>query len=191
MRPPSSCGSVRRCRGERRPRAGAWSWCRVGASSSRRAQLAAIAHQFDVDWRPVSTADRAVLESAWASAEARGRRGGGPRTRWSRRGRRPIATSRLPEFTARWFRSSPIRGRSCRDLDYDHERGRFTAVLSVTGDGMEPIDCGSRRGRRRRSTCRSPPPAFRRRHAARRRCADGAGPHVAWCMPRWCAIRRR
>ena len=104
------------------------------------AQLGAIARQFGVDWRPASSADRAVLDrpgrplrredvlDAVRSAADRSRRLGRLRHRTGRLHRR------------RSCRSRPIRGRSCRDLDYDADAGRFTAVLSVAGEGMEPID---------------------------------------------------
>jgi flagella basal body P-ring formation protein FlgA len=81
-------------------------------------QLAAIARQFRVDWRPVSSADRAVLE-----------RSGKPLKR----------DVELTEFMAPQvpFESQPQPVVS--DLDYDASAGRFAAMLSVAGTGMEPI----------------------------------------------------
>ncbi len=103
------------------------------------AQLAAIAHQFRVDWQPASTADRAVLD-----------RPGRPLRRDAvvRALRNALETSgvssdcdiELAEFTAPMvpFESDPRSVVS--DLSYDAGAGRFTAVLSIAGDGMEPID---------------------------------------------------
>jgi flagella basal body P-ring formation protein FlgA len=102
------------------------------------AQLGAIARQFGVDWRPASPADRAVLErlgrplrrddvldavrraliAAGASAECDVDIAGftPPLV--------PIEAAPRPEVS---------------DLDFDAAAGRFSAMLSVAGEGMEPL----------------------------------------------------
>ena len=103
------------------------------------AQLGAIARQFGVDWRPASSADRAVLDrpgrplpredvlDAVRSALVDG-------------GASPDCDIELADFTPPLvpFEAEPRPVVS--DLDYDANAGRFTAMLSVTGDGMEPIN---------------------------------------------------
>ena len=103
------------------------------------AQLAAIAHQFEVDWHPASNADRSVLD--WPGKALS----------------REAALAALREAVA----ASGVRPENCEislasfspplvpfdttphplvsQLDYDRVSGRFTAVLSVSGDGMEAI----------------------------------------------------
>jgi flagella basal body P-ring formation protein FlgA len=101
-------------------------------------QLAAIARQFGVDWRPASSADRAVLE-----------RPGKPlkrddvftavRSALVDDGVSDDCDIELTDFMAPEvpFESEPQPVVS--DLDYDAGAGRFAAMLSVTGVGMEPI----------------------------------------------------
>ncbi len=103
------------------------------------AQLGAIARQFGVDWRPASSADRAVLDRPGRPL----RREDGPGRREERPDRRRHI-ARLRHRTGRlygttWCRSSRIRGRWCPTLAYDSNAGRFTAMLSVAGEAMEPI----------------------------------------------------
>jgi flagella basal body P-ring formation protein FlgA len=102
------------------------------------AQLGAIARQFGVDWRPGSSADRAVLD-----------RPGHPlrrddvldalRTALVGAGASTDCDIELAGFTPPLvpFESDPHPAVS--DLDYDTNAGRFSAVLSVTGTGMDPI----------------------------------------------------
>lgn len=102
-------------------------------------QLAAIAHQFHVDWRPASTADRAVLD-----------RPGRPmkrddvlravRNALQAAGASEDCDIGLAEFTPPLvpFDSAPQPVVS--DLDYDANAGRFSAILSVTGEAMDPIN---------------------------------------------------
>ncbi len=103
------------------------------------AQLNAIARQFSVAWRSVSSADRAVLEwpgrplrkdeiiEAVRAADHRGR------------GMRTTVDIDLPGFTAadRADRR-PTTTPTVSQLDYDSNTGRFTAALTVTGGGHEP-----------------------------------------------------
>ena len=102
------------------------------------AQLGAIARQFGVDWRPASSADRAVLDrpgrplqredvlDALRSALIEG-------------GTSPDCDIELADFSPPLvpFESNPRPVVS--DLSYDTNAGRFTAMLSVAGESMEPI----------------------------------------------------
>ena len=101
------------------------------------AQLGAIARQFDVDWRPSSTADRIVLD-----------RPGRPfpreeamtalRAALAVAGVAADADVELPGFTPP---TVPIDVKASADvgqLDYNATTGQFTAILSVVGAGMSP-----------------------------------------------------
>ncbi len=102
------------------------------------AQLGAIARQFGVDWRPASSADRAVLD-----------RPGRPLRREDAldavksalvaAGASPDCDVELPGFTPPLvpFEADPKPVVS--DMDYEPNAGRFSAVLSITGTAMEPI----------------------------------------------------
>jgi flagella basal body P-ring formation protein FlgA len=102
------------------------------------AQLGAIARQFGVDWRVGSSADRAVLD-----------RPGRPmrredvldavRSALIAGGASDDCDVELAGFTPPLvpFESDPHAVVS--DLDYDANAGRFSAVLSVSGEAMEPI----------------------------------------------------
>ena len=103
------------------------------------AQLAAIARQFAVDWRPASSADRAVLD--WP---------GRPLSREAAMTalQEAIAASGVHpencEIDLSGFTSPlvPLDGAPhplVSQLAYDRASGRFTAMLSVTADGIEPI----------------------------------------------------
>jgi len=103
------------------------------------AQLTAIARQFAVDWRPASSADRAVLD--WP---------GRPLPREAALGalREAIAASGVTpdncEIDLAGFTSPviPLDGTPhplVSQLAYDRTTGRFTAMLSVTADGIDPI----------------------------------------------------
>jgi flagella basal body P-ring formation protein FlgA len=102
------------------------------------AQLAAIAHQFDVDWQPASSADQAVLE--WPGHPM-------PREDAVAAVREALMASgvsrdcsiELPGFTAPVVPSDSTPKPVVSQLDYDPNTGRFTATLSVSGAGMEPI----------------------------------------------------
>ncbi len=101
-------------------------------------QLAAIARQFGVDWRPSSSADRAVLE-----------RPGKPlhredilaavRSAVMQQGASADCDIDLAEFNPPLvpFESDPKPVVS--DLDYDASTGQFAATVSVTGTAMEPL----------------------------------------------------
>jgi flagella basal body P-ring formation protein FlgA len=101
-------------------------------------QLAAIARQFSVDWRPASSADRAVLErlgkplsrDAVLAAIRRALVADGASDDCDLE----IADFMPPQIP---FESEPQPIVS--DLDFDASAGRFAAMLSITGAGMEPI----------------------------------------------------
>lgn len=103
-------------------------------------QLAAIAHQFGVDWQPASKADRAVLD--WP---------GRPLPREAALGalREALAASGLsPDdceidlagFTPPLVPYDVAPQPLVSQLDYDRDSGRFVGVLSVTADGLDPIN---------------------------------------------------
>jgi flagellar basal body P-ring formation protein FlgA len=102
------------------------------------AQLGAIARQFSVDWRPVSSADRAVLD-----------RPGRPMRRDDvldavkhaliAAGASSDCDIELPGFSPPLVPIETDPRPMVSDLDYQSSDGRFTAVLSITGEAMEPI----------------------------------------------------
>jgi flagella basal body P-ring formation protein FlgA len=103
------------------------------------AQLAAIARQFGVDWRPASSGDRAVLD-----------RPGRPLGRdvaldavkgaLHAAGASDDCDVELPGFTPPLIPIETDARAVVADLDYDANGGRFTALLSITGQAMEPIN---------------------------------------------------
>jgi flagellar basal body P-ring formation protein FlgA len=102
------------------------------------AQLAAIARQYHVDWRPASSGDRAVLD-----------RPGRPLRREDAldavksaligAGASPECDVDLPGFTPPLVPLEADPRPVVSDLDYDPAAGRFSAELSITGTAMEPI----------------------------------------------------
>ena len=102
-------------------------------------QLAAIARQFGVDWRPGSAAERAVLERAGRLL---------PRDDVLKAvtaalvaaGASPDCEVELPGFTAPMVPLDARPQALATELQYEAGSGRFNAVLSVTGEGMEPIN---------------------------------------------------
>jgi flagellar basal body P-ring formation protein FlgA len=102
------------------------------------AQLAAIARQFGVDWRAASPADRAVLE-----------RLGRPLRREDvldavrealiAAGASDECDVDVAGFTPPLVPVEAVPRPVVSELDYDQGVGRFSAMLSVTGEGMEPL----------------------------------------------------
>lgn len=103
------------------------------------AQLNAIARQYSIAWRSVSRADRAVLE--WPGRllrkediiEA-------VRTALTAAGAADDCDIDIPGFSPP---TVPVETRpvpTVSQLDYDSNTGRFTAALTLTGEGMNPID---------------------------------------------------
>ena len=101
-------------------------------------QLRAIAVQYGVDWQPVSSADRAVLE--WPGRPLKREDAlAAVRAALEARGAAPDCDVEMPGFNPPIV---PLSGSSApivTQLDYDAEQGRFAATLSVSGDGMDPI----------------------------------------------------
>ena len=103
------------------------------------AQLAAIARQFGVDWRPTSTSERIVLE-----------RPGRPmpheqalsavRAALVAAGASPDCDIDLGGFAPPLIPYTGTKEPVVTQLDYDPASGHFTAVLSITGDNVEPIN---------------------------------------------------
>ena len=102
------------------------------------AQLAAIARQFDVDWRPASNADTAVLERPGRPLPREAVMDGLRRV-LAGAGVSDDADIQLPGWSPPMV---PVDGNlrpEVGQLDYDPASGRFTAELSVVADGIAPI----------------------------------------------------
>lgn len=101
------------------------------------AQLAAIARQFNVDWRPSGPGERIVLERPGhplpredALAALRGA--------LATAGVSADAEVELPGFAAPTVPADQPSRADVGQMEYDPGTGRFTAVLSVTAPGMAP-----------------------------------------------------
>jgi flagella basal body P-ring formation protein FlgA len=103
------------------------------------AQLNAIARQFNVAWRSVSRADRAVLE--WPGRPLRREEAvEALRLAITAAGTADDIDIDLSGFTPPVV---PVEGTptsTASQLDYDGTTGRFTAMLTVTAEGMNPMD---------------------------------------------------
>jgi flagellar basal body P-ring formation protein FlgA len=101
-------------------------------------QLRAIANQFGVDWRPMSSADRSILE--WPGRPLRKDEViAAVRGALVSQGAAPDCDIEIPGFVPPLV---PLTGASAPavvQLDYAREPGRFAANLSVTAPEMEPI----------------------------------------------------
>ena len=101
-------------------------------------QLKAIARLYDVDWQPVSGADRAMLE--WPGRPVKRQEGlDAVRTALVAQGAAPDCDIEIPGFNPPIVPLSGVSAPVVTQLDYNHEMGRFVAMLSLTGDGMQPI----------------------------------------------------
>ncbi len=102
------------------------------------AQLSAIARQFGVDWRSASSSDRAVLERPGRPLR-RNDVVDAVRSALVGSGASVDCDVELAGFTPPLvpFESDPRPVVS--DLEYDASAGRFSALLSVAGEAMEPI----------------------------------------------------
>ena len=103
------------------------------------AQLGAIARQFGVDWRPVSAGDRAVLERP-GRILAREEVLSAVKTALVAAGASPDCLIDLPGFNPPLVPIEADAHPVATQLDYDTASGRFAAILSITGDGMEPLN---------------------------------------------------
>ncbi len=101
-------------------------------------QLKAIARQYDVDWEPISHADRAVLEWPGRPLE-RDVVLASVRAALVAQGAAPDCDVVIPGFNPPIVPVSGVSAPLITQLEFDRDLGRFTAMLSVTGDGMEPI----------------------------------------------------
>jgi flagella basal body P-ring formation protein FlgA len=103
------------------------------------AQLAAIAKQFKVDWVPASKADRSMLEwpgrplpqSAAVVAV---------RAALVAAGASEACEVELPGFNPPTVPFDAAPRTEVSQLDYDAASGRFSAMLTVLADGMDPIN---------------------------------------------------
>ena len=102
------------------------------------AQLAAIARQFGVDWRPASPADRAVLERAGRPLP-RGDVIDAARAALVAAGASSDCDIELAGFSPPLVPLEANPRPVVSDLDYDAADGRFSALLSIAGEAMEPI----------------------------------------------------
>lgn len=102
------------------------------------AQLAAIARQFGVDWRPASSSDRAVLERAGRPL-SREDAVTAVRAALVAAGASADCDIELAGFSPPLV---PVEAKPrpvVSDLEYDAADGRFSALLSIAGEAMEPI----------------------------------------------------
>jgi flagella basal body P-ring formation protein FlgA len=102
------------------------------------AQLGAIARLFGVDWRPASPADRAVLERLGRPLR-RDDVMDAIRSALLATGASPDCDIDVAGFTPPLVPVDAVPRPVVSDLDYDAAVGRFSALLSVTGEGMEPL----------------------------------------------------
>ena len=103
------------------------------------AQLRAIARQFDVDWTPASSADRAVLERP-VFPMSRDMALAALRSALLAAGASPDCAIELTGFTAPLIPLGGVPHPVVSQLEYDSRGGHFSALLSVAGEGMEPIN---------------------------------------------------
>ena len=99
------------------------------------AQLAAIARQFGVDWRPASSADRVVLDRPGRSL-GRDDVLGPLRAALMGNGAPRDADLDLPGFTTPMLPIDAAPSIDITQLEYDAGTGRFTALAVVLADGV-------------------------------------------------------
>jgi len=103
------------------------------------AQLNAIARQYGVEWRSISRADRAVLE--WPGHPLRREDAiEAVRIALTAVGAPDDYEIDIPGFSPPVIPFEALSVPTVSQLDYDSNTGRFTAMLSVTGAGMNPIN---------------------------------------------------
>lgn len=102
------------------------------------AQLGAIARQFGVDWRPASSGDRAILE--WPGRPLRKDDAiGAVRAALLAAGADPDCVVELSGYIPPLVPQGVDPRPMVAQLDYNPGTGRFTAVLSIVADGMDPL----------------------------------------------------
>lgn len=102
------------------------------------AQLGAIARQFNVDWRPTSTADRIVLERP-GKPFPREQAIAALRLALRVAGAAADAEIEMPGYLPPVVPNDATPHADVGQLDYAASDGRFTAVLSITDPGMAPV----------------------------------------------------
>jgi len=103
------------------------------------AQLSAIARQYSVEWRSVSRADRAVLE--WPGRPLRKEAAiAAVRLALTAAGASDDIDIDLSGFTPPLVPVEATPVAAVSQLEYDSNSGRFMADLTLTGEGMNPID---------------------------------------------------
>jgi flagellar basal body P-ring formation protein FlgA len=103
------------------------------------AQLNFLAKQYGVAWQSVSASDRAVLE--WPGRPLRREEAlEAIRLAVSAAGAPEDWDIDLPAFAPPVVPFDTTAVPTVSQLDYDRESGRFTAVLSITGEGINPIN---------------------------------------------------
>jgi flagellar basal body P-ring formation protein FlgA len=103
------------------------------------AQLNAIARQYNVDWRSVSRADRAVLE--WPGRPLRREEAiDAVRLALTAAGASDDIDIDLSGFTPPIVPAEVTPAATVSQLEYDSNSGRFNAALTLTNEGMNPID---------------------------------------------------
>jgi flagella basal body P-ring formation protein FlgA len=101
-------------------------------------QLNAIARQYDVAWRSISTGDRAILE--WPGQPlALDAVAGAVRDALAATGDRQDYDIDLPDFAPPTVPSDAPPGLSVSGVEFDRGNGRFAALLTVTAKGMKPM----------------------------------------------------
>ena len=101
------------------------------------AQLAAIARQFGVDWRPASKGDRAVLERP-GRALPEGIVTNAVKAALTEAGSSDDIDIELTGFVAPMIPPDADVRAAVTQMDFDRGVGRFSAMLMLTGEGMEP-----------------------------------------------------
>ncbi len=102
------------------------------------AQLGAIARQFGVDWRPASSGDRAILE--WPGRPLRKDDAiEAVRAALVVAGADPDCVVELSGYIPPLVPHGVDPRPMVAQLDYNQSTGRFTAVLSIVADGMDPL----------------------------------------------------
>jgi len=102
------------------------------------AQLAAIARQFGVDWRPNGGAERAVLDRPGRMLPREDMLAA-LRVAFAATGAAADGEIDLPGFATPLIPAETRSAVAVEQLDLDGPSGRFTALLSITGEGMSPI----------------------------------------------------
>jgi flagella basal body P-ring formation protein FlgA len=103
------------------------------------AQLNAIARQYNVEWRSVSRADRAVLE--WPGRLLRKEEIlEAVHAAVTAAGAADDCEIDMPGFSSLTIPAETAFTPTVSQLDYDANSGRFAAALTLTGEGINPIN---------------------------------------------------